>query len=285
MVRVILGLNVLEFMSNQVLKISFIGYGNIAKAIAKSLSNSDRYQLRAASPSLQIGIDADGIATHHNNLAILSDADMIILAVKPTKMQEVLLQINQAIPKNCLVISVAAGLCLTWLEKHIPQYQPIVRSMPNIATAVKKGATPLIANQFVNRKQKDDVARLFEYSGMIAWLENESEMDIFTALSGSGPAYVFLFLEAMARAAEQLGLSKELAKAFTLQTIVGAADLARESQFEFNELRKKVTSPGGTTAAAIHVLQEQHIEQILFNAIEAAYSRAKELGEQNNTTS
>lgn len=282
MVRGILGLNVWKIMSKQILKISFIGYGNIAKAIAKSLSNSTCYQLRAASPSLQIGINVDGIATHYDNLAIISDADIIILAVKPAKMQEVLLQISQAIPTNCLVISVAAGLYLSWLEKHIPQCQPIVRSMPNIAATVKKGATPLIANQFVSEKQKEDAAHLFECSGLIAWLDNENEMDIFTALSGSGPAYFFLFLEVMASAAEKLGLSKDIAKKFTLQTIIGAAALAKECPFEFSELRKKVTSPGGTTAAAIQVLEEQHIGQIIFDTIEAAYVRAKELGK--NTT-
>lgn len=265
-------------MSNQILKICFIGYGNIAKAIAKSLSNNAHYQLHAASPSLQVSIDTYGITTHHNNLAILNQADIIILAVKPDKMQDVLLQINPVIPKNCLVISVAAGLSLSWLEQHLPQEQAIIRSMPNIATTVKQGATPLIANQWVNNKQKDEATRLFECSGLIAWLENENEMDIFTALSGSGPAYVFLFLEAMASAAIKLGLSKEMAKAFSLQTLIGAATLAGESQSEFSELRKKVTSPGGTTAAAIQVLQDQHMSQIIAKAIEAAYYRARELG-------
>jgi pyrroline-5-carboxylate reductase len=265
-------------MSNKILKISFIGYGNIAKAIAKSLTCSSHYQLRAAAPSLQIGRDADGIATHYNNQAILNDADIIILAVKPSKMQEVLLEIIQSIPRHCVIISVAAGLDLSWLEKRLPEAQPIVRAMPNIAIAVKEGATPLVANQFVSKKQKDSVTSLFECSGMIAWLDTEDQMDIFTALSGSGPAYIFLFLEIIANSAEKLGLPKDMAKKFTLQTFIGASVLAKESQIEFRSLREKVTSSGGTTAAAIQVFQEQDIDQVIYKAMEAAYRRAIELG-------
>lgn len=265
-------------MSNHILKISFIGYGNIAKALAKNLCNHHYYQLSASSPSLKMGTNPDGITTSHNNLDIVNDADIIVLAVKPTQMQEVLLEIRDAIPTHCLIISVAAGLSLSWLAKHLPDNQPIVRGMPNIGATVEQGATPLIVNQLVSPEQKNNTARLFEHSGMITWLENESDMDIFTAISGSGPAYFFLFLEAIEEAAQKLGLSPQLAKTFTLQTMIGAAEIAKESQLDFNELRKKVTSPNGTTAAAINKLKEQHIEEILFTAIEAAYHRAKELG-------
>jgi pyrroline-5-carboxylate reductase len=267
--------------ANPVLKISFIGYGNMAKAMAKSLSAIPCYQLKAASPSQQIGMNVHGIDTHPNNLEVLDDADIVILAVKPAKMQEVLLSVKEFLPKNCLLISVAAGLGLSWLAKYTPQNQAIVRSMPNIATAVNKGAIPLIANHFVNQQQKEVCTQLFAHMGLVSWLDNENELDIFTALSGSGPAYVFLFLEAMQKAAEQLGLAAAQAKSFSLQTIIGAADLAKESQSEFAELRKKVTSPAGTTAAAIQVLQNQQFEQVIFNAMEAAYNRAKELAEHS----
>lgn len=267
-------------MSNRTLKISFIGYGNIAKAIAKSLMGNAHYQLRAASPSLAAEINPDGLRTHYDNVAILSDADILILAVKPKIMPIVLSQINQGIPKHSLVVSVAAGLKLTWLAKHLPPHQAIVRGMPNIATAVLKGATPLIANSFVSKNQRDDVVQLFTNSGLTAWLDNENEMDIFTAISGSGPAYFFLFLEAMAKAGEKLGLPKDLSKAFTLQTMFGAAQLAQVSQLSFDELRKQVTSPGGTTAAAIEVFQQKNIEQIFFDAIAAACNRAKTIGEE-----
>ncbi|OGV28052.1 MAG: pyrroline-5-carboxylate reductase [Legionellales bacterium RIFCSPHIGHO2_12_FULL_37_14] len=266
-------------MANKILQISFIGYGNIAKAIAKSLVKEKNYCLKAAAPSLKIGVDAAKVATHNNNLAILTDADLVILALKPANMQEVLAEISPAIPPNCLVISVATGLNLAWLKAHLPKDQPIVRSMPNVATAVKKGATPLIANEFVTKKQKNVAARLFKSSGIITWLEDEALLDIYTALSGSGPAYIFLFLEEMANAAEKLGLKKDMAKKFALQTVIGAAALAQGTKLPFSELRKSVTSKGGTTAAAIKVFHEQNIAEIMYAAIKAAYIRAQELGE------
>lgn len=260
------------------MKISFIGYGNIAKALAENLSSNSAYQLQASAPSLPVGINAVGVVTNHNNLAVLEQADVVILAVKPAIMADVLAQIKHAIPANCVLVSLAAGLSLAWLEKHCRPEQAIVRAMPNVASAVGQGSTPLIANTAVTRQQQIVVTEFFQCSGIITWLTHEAQMDIFTALSGSGPAYVFLFLEAMADAAEQLGLSAESAKTFALQTVSGAASVACESGLEFKTLREKVTSPNGTTAAAIQVLQEQGFESLLFRAMEAAMKRAQQLG-------
>ena len=259
------------------MKISLIGYGNIAQAMTKSLTNHLNYKLQAAAPSLQIGVNADNVYTHHDNLAIINGADVIIIAVKPRKVVDVLAQIKQAILPNCLLISLAAGLSLAWLEKHSVEKQAIVRAMPNTPIAVNKGATPLIANQFVSRDQKEFSTQLFQCMGMSTWVTNEDNMDIFTALSGSGPAYVFLFLEAMIHAAEKLGLEEDLARAFALQTISGAIELANASELNTNELCKNVTSSGGTTAAAIQVLKEEKFEQIVFKAMSAAFRRSKEL--------
>jgi len=264
------------------MKISFIGYGNIAQAMTKSLTNHLNYKLQAASPSLQIGVNADNVFTHHDNLAIMNGADVIVIAVKPIKVAEVLAQINHAIPPNCLLISLAAGLSLSWLEKHCVEKQAIIRAMPNTPIAVKKGATPLIANQFVSREQKEFSTNLFQCMGMSTWVTNEDNMDVFTALSGSGPAYVFLFLEAMIHAAEKLGLEEDVAQAFALQTMTGAVELANASKLSVNELRKKVTSSGGTTAAAIQVLKEEKFEEIVFKAMSAAFMRSKELESKIN---
>ncbi len=269
-------------MPESILKICFIGYGNMAKAIAKSLADTPNYELRAASPSLQIGIDENGVATHFSNLAILHEADVVILGVKPKQMKEVLLQIQQSIPKHCAIISLAAGTCLTWLANYLPHNQPLVRAMPNLATEVKAGATVLIANQFLTQRQKDTITQVFERSGIVAWLEHEKEINLFTALSGSGPAYFFLFLEEMVNAGEKLGLTKELAKNFTYQTMVGAATLAGKNQLNYSALRKRVASPKGTTEAAIHIFQTQKLDQIIFNAMEAAYLRAEELEKENS---
>lgn len=259
------------------MKISFIGYGNIAQAMAKGLTNHLHYELRAAAPSLPIGMNADNVFTHHDNLAILNDADVIVIAVKPPKAAEILEQIKSAIPPHCLLISLATGLSLSWLEKHSVAKQAIIRAMPNTPIAIKKGATPLIANQFVSGEQKELSTQLFQCLGMSTWITNENQMDIFTALSGSGPAYVFLFLEAMIHAAKELGLDADVAKAFALQTMSGAVELASTSELQVNELRKKVTSAGGTTAAAIKIFEEEKFMQIVSKSMNAAFMRAKEL--------
>lgn len=260
------------------MKISFIGYGNMARAMAKSLIHNPQYQLFAAAPSLPIGVDADGVHTSNDNAEVVQDADVIILAVKPMNMLKALEPIKQSIPKNSLILSVATGLSLSWLAKHCPEGQAIVRSMPNIAISVLHGATPLIANEFVTAKQKSNAEHLFERSGIITWIENERDMDVFTALSGSGPAYVFYFLEGISKAAEKLGMDYKTAKQFSIQTVLGAVELAQQSGLEFSELRQKVTSPAGTTAAAIQQMKDHDFELILFKAVEAAYNRAGELG-------
>lgn len=261
------------------MRISFIGFGNMAKAIAKGLLQYPQYQISAASPSLTKGINSDGINTHSDNRMVLKEADIVFLAVKPAKMAEVLAEIKESIPDNCLVVSIAAGKTLSWIEEHCCKGQAIVRSMPNTPIAQKIGATPLIANTHVNPQQKEDIAQLFKSLGIIAWVEQESDMDIFTALSGSGPAYVYLFLEAMANAATQLGLSNKLAKTFALQTIKGAVEVARESSLDTGTLLKTVTSPNGTTAKALQVLEKGQFEQTLHQAMFAACERAKELAQ------
>ncbi len=268
------------FLANEgnLMKIHFIGFGNMAKAIAHSLCGQLNYHLTATSPSLNEGKTSEGIITHPHNLVGIKEADLVILAVKPTKMATVLSEIKEALPKHCLLISVAAGLSLNWLGQHCRPGQPIIRSMPNIAITLGKGATPLIANSFVNDEQKGIAEQIFKNSGIVSWTTEEKDIDAFTALSGSGPAYVFFFLEALIDSAKKLGLNEEIARTFTLQTVVGALELASNSTLEIKELRKKVTSPAGTTAAAIDILEQQGFAELLFKAMEAAYERAKQLG-------
>ncbi len=261
------------------MRIHFIGFGNMAKAIAHSLSGNKNYHLVATSPSLKEGKTSEGVITHYNNITGINNADIVILAVKPAKMASVLAQIKAELPKNCLVISVAAGITLAWLERHCPPGQAIIRSMPNIAIALGKGATPLIANHFVNQEQKHNATALFQHAGIVSWTTEENEINAYNALSGSGPAYVFLLLESMIDAAQKLGLSAEIAKTFTLQTVAGALSLATDSNLEISELRKKVTSPAGTTAAAIAILQQHGFAEMILKAMQAGYERAIELGD------
>ncbi|WP_412754536.1 pyrroline-5-carboxylate reductase [Legionella donaldsonii] len=260
------------------MKISFIGFGNMAQAIARTLRNNRDYQIFAASPSLAKGINDDGFHTDHDNLAIIKDADVIFLAVKPANLKTVLTQISPHLAPNCLLVSIAAGMSLSWLAQYCPTNQAIVRSMPNIPIAVQEGATPLIANDYVTNKQKYLIEQLFQASGLTTWVTKESDIDSLTALSGSGPAYVFLFMEAMINAAKKLGLDENLAHSFTLQTVLGAAHLAKNNTLELSALRKKVTSPSGTTAAALDILRQQGFEELIFQAMKAACERAQQLG-------
>ena len=235
------------------------------------------HHLRASSPSLPEGINDQGIKTSADNVSFVADADIIILAVKPALMETVLTEIGKNIPKDCLVISVATGLSLPWFANEAP-HAAIVRAMPNIAAALGKSATPLIANARVSKEQKKWAEAIFTCIGTIAWVKNEADIDAFTALSGSGPAYVFLFIEAMIKAAVDLGIEEKIATTFALQTVHGAVCLANQSKQGLVELRKSVTSPAGTTAAALAVFNNQGFEEIIHAAIKAAFERARELG-------
>ncbi|KTD43724.1 pyrroline-5-carboxylate reductase [Legionella quateirensis] len=259
------------------MKISFIGFGNMAKAIARGLSQQDSFSLSAASPSLTIGINQEGIQTHHDNKEVIKNADIIILAVKPMLMSTVLKEITPLIPQHSLLITVAAGLSLSWFTQYCNRNQAIIRTMPNTPASIGLAATPMIANDATTEQQKQWAELIFSKIGLITWAFNEDEMDTYTALSGSGPAYVFLFMEAMIDAAVNLGLDPHIAKTFTLQTFTGAVNLAHNSDLSLSQLRRKVTSPGGTTAAAVGILDEQ-LNTLVLAAMNAAKQRAHELG-------
>lgn len=260
------------------MKISFIGYGNIAKAIVPGLLKDKTYRIKAAAPSLPTDINEYGVQTYSDNLSVIPEADVIILAVKPALMSSVLGNINSAIiPKHCVVISIASGLSLSWFEKYLPQCA-VVRAMPNIAAAMGKSATPMIANSHTTQPQLQIVESIFTRLGLITWVDNESDIDAFTALSGSGPAYIFLFMEAMIKAGVKLGINENVAKSFALQTVNGALGLATQSKLSISELRKTVTAPAGTTAAALEVLTRHHFEGMIEEAMQAACERAKQLG-------
>lgn len=257
--------------------ISFIGYGKMAQSLAKGWIHLEDYHFRAAAPSLRKSITADGIETTSANPEVIQDADIIILAVKPMQMAEVLAEIRPYIPQECLVISVAAGLNLAWLSKHLPPETSIVRAMPNINAAIKQSATPLISNQYIKALQHHTTEHLFEAIGIITWVQQETDMDIFTALSGSGPAYVFQFIKNMAKAASNMGLDEKTATAFALQTVRGAATLASESDQDLQLLTDQVTSKGGTTAAALKVFHDLQFSSIIEKAMNAAQNRAQKL--------
>lgn len=260
--------------------IGFIGFGNMAKAMVHGLKNQKHIEIRAAAPSLTIGINKDNVITHYDNLAIIGDADVVVLAVKPAQLALVYTQIASKLPAHCLVISIVSGVPLAWFT-HQESGVAVVRAMPNIASAISKGATPLIANAFVSDEQKNSAKLIFKNTGIITWVDNEVDIDAFTALSGSGPAYVFLFMEAMIKAAMKLGIDEETATTFTLQTFNGAISLACNTHHRIEELRTTVTSPAGTTAAAIETFKKHDFDKVVYAAMEAAFYRAQALGIEN----
>lgn len=259
------------------MKICFIGYGRIAKAIIQGLLTAKTHTICVSAPSLSIGTDPNGIQTHHQNTALLDNADIVILAVKPALIPLVMKDVSASIPRNTLIISVASGILLSWFDKQFDARHAIIRAMPNIAASVAQSATPLIANAQTTAQQKIWAESIFKQVGMITWAAQESDMDAYTALSGSGPAYVFLFMDALINAGISLGLPHSIAKAVTLETIQGAVSLARDDKTSIEALRKQVTSPNGTTAAAIEVFSAHGFQSIINEALHAAFRRSQAL--------
>ena len=219
------------------------------------------------------------IHTTTNNLAACEAADVIIFAVKPQVFQEVALSLDKCVQaRHPLIISIAAGIRINSMNKWLGEEIAIVRAMPNTPALIGAGATALFANKFVNPEQFNLAESILRSVGLVVWLQNENLMDVVTALSGNGPAYFFLVMEALQDAAQQLGLSQETALFLIKKTALGSARMAIESEHSLEELRLKVTSPGGTTEKAVAVLEENHLREIFKKAMQAAVNRAKELG-------
>lgn len=259
------------------MNVSFIGYGKIARALATGLLQSKDYCIRAAAPSLTRGVNSEGVHTFSDNLSVIQGANVVILAVKPALMPNVIAEIKPALSSDCLLISVATGLTLDWFTERTTPQTAIVRAMPNIAASVKQSATPLIANKNTNTQQRQYAETLFNSIGISTWILQENDMDSFTALSGSGPAYVFQFMQYMIDAAVDMGIDKHVATSFTLETLSGAVALAIKSGKSLIELREEVTSTGGTTAAALNVFKTHQVGSSIAEAMKSARNRAEEI--------
>ena len=269
--------------------IAFICAGNMASAImggliengfaASSIYASDPSQEKLNELNTRFGIN-----TNTNNQAIIEQADVVIVAVKPQVMELVLSPLQDALKaKQPLLISVAAGINLNSLMQWAGADNDklaIVRCMPNTPALVGQGASGLLANSNVSAQQKELSETILNAVGISLWVEKESELDAVTAVSGSGPAYYFLFMEAMIEAGKKLGLSESTAKQLTLKTALGAATMASESSDSPAQLRKNVTSPNGTTEQALNSFVESGIEAIVEKALKAANDRSVSLSEE-----
>lgn len=263
--------------------LTFIGGGNMAGSLVGGLISDGwdpaRIRVADADPGQRERMAArHQVATTPDNAAAVSDADVVVLAVKPQIMQDVAGDLSAALAQQQpLVISIAAGIREATLRDWLGENTAIVRAMPNTPALVQSGATALYANTRVTDQQRSLAESILRAVGLVIWVEDEDLMDAVTALSGSGPAYFFLFMEAMQTAGTELGLPADTARLLTLQTAFGAARMALESPEDAGTLRRHVTSPGGTTEAAINILQQGELEDLVRRALQGAARRSKEL--------
>ncbi|MFK7160379.1 pyrroline-5-carboxylate reductase [Marinospirillum sp. MEB164] len=266
--------------------LAFIGAGNMATAMIRGLVAQGYPAARiwatnlTTEPLAQLAMQT-GIHTTTDNDLACQQADLVVLAVKPQMMAEVLQTLRPALEfKRPLVLSIAAGLTSATLLEWIGTDLPLVRAMPNTPALLGAGATGLYAAAAVTAEQRTWVDRIASAMGQGFWVDEEAQIDAVTAISGSGPAYYFLFTEALAAAGQALGLRADLAQALAVQTAAGAGRMLAESGDAPALLRQKVTSPGGTTAAALACFEQQGLAELVEQAAQAAAQRAQQLADE-----
>lgn len=265
--------------------IGFIGAGNMARSLVSGLLKNgwgkNQIVLSDPDPSQRQAIESVlGVKTFADNQAVVTHAEILVLAVKPQVMAEVAMSLAPAVQKkNPLVISIAAGVRLADLDRWLGGGVRIVRSMPNTAALIGSGASGLYANERVSEAMRNQAESILRAVGVTVWLGDESLMDVVTALSGSGPAYFFLIMEALEQASIESGLDPKQARLLTLETAYGAAKMALEGHEEPSQLRRRVTSPGGTTEQAVKVLENGDIRRLFSKAVQAAVNRSREIAD------
>ncbi len=266
--------------------IGFIGGGNMARSLIGGLiaNGFERDKISVTEPDEEkrARLAADfGIHTLDSNQQIAATADVLLLAVKPQAMKQVAEDIVSAVQQNHpLIISIAAGIRESDINRWLGGNCAIVRAMPNTPALVECSATALYANSRVHEQQREQAESVLRAVGLALWLDREEQMDAVTALSGSGPAYFLLIMEIMEQTAVTLGLDDKTARLLTLQTAFGTAKMALESNEDAATLRRRVTSPGGTTEQAIKVLEDGGLWELFHQALTAARTRSEELAKQ-----
>lgn len=268
--------------------IAFIGGGNMARSLITGLLGQgyDKSALRVSEPhaaTRETLIAETGIAAHSNNIPAAAGSAVWLFAVKPQVMKTVCAELRDlAQTERPLILSIAAGITATQLESWLGGDLAVIRIMPNTPALLGAGASGLFANGRVTPAQRIIAEQLLAATGFSLWISDETLMDTVTALSGSGPAYVFLLCEAMQAAAEQQGLPASSAHALAVQTFVGAARMLSESGESAEQLRQRVTSPNGTTQAAITVFENGGLRPLVQTALDAARDRGQSLSREND---
>lgn len=265
-------------------KIAFIGAGSMAEAIIAGLIENKLLKgqqifitnrsNRARLTELQNNY---GITPTYDTTELLKDAEIVILAMKPKDAEAAIQDMKEKITNEMLIVSVLAGVSIASIETFAQQALPVVRAMPNTSAAIGHSATALAANQLVTEAQKQQLTTMFETIGLATFVKEE-QLDAITGLSGSGPAYIYYVVEALEKAAAEIGLEKEVAKQFIVQTLLGAGEMLKQSPKSAQQLRHDVMSPGGTTEAGIRVLEAHNVEEAFIACVKEATAQSKRLG-------
>ncbi|MEH7222876.1 pyrroline-5-carboxylate reductase ProI [Bacillus sp. JJ1566] len=265
--------------------IVFVGAGSMAEAMISGMLQKELFlprQISVMNRSNQARLEelnkTYGVTISQNKQETIENAGIIILAIKPKDVAEAVLAMKDYVNENQLIISVLAGVATTTITDLLSKEVAVVRAMPNTSATIGKSATALSIGGYANENHLLIARQLFETIGIVTTVA-EKDLHAVTGLSGSGPAYVYYLVEAMEKAADDIGLEKEIAKELILQTIIGAAEMLKSSPKQPATLRKEVTSPGGTTEAGLKVLEQYNYQQAMVSCIKRATVRSAELGE------
>lgn len=252
-------------------KVLLVGAGSMGGSLWRGWINKGFTDIIVISPH------AEGAIKSPDLLPSGFQPDIIVFAVKPQIMGELLPLYSRFINNQMMVVSIAAGTCLAAIRRGIGEEARVVRAMPNLAVTVGAGMTGLYTDSLLTNLEKQLVSDLFSSVGVTTWVESEDQINAVTAVSGSGPAYFYRFVEGLTKASQGIGLSEQISLQLAMQTFVGAADLLRSTLEKPGDLRQRVTSPQGTTAAALAKFDELKLDDVILKAVTAAYLRALEL--------
>ena len=265
--------------------ISFIGGGNMARSIIGGLIASGwaTRHIHVSDPSGQQRLQLQqqfSVHTYADNPACAHNGEIIVFAVKPQMMRQAISSVSQLLTTNRpLLLSIVAGIRIADITRWIGATLPVVRLMPNTPALVGNGVTAMLANPRTSEQQRRIAQSVMQSVGPVVQVEDERDIDVVTGISGSGPAYYFKLMEIMIRSAKNNGLDQQVATTLVLQTALGAARLALASEYSPDRLRQQVTSPGGTTQAALSLMEENGIDRIIEDGIQAAIEKSSELAD------
>ncbi|MEH7106271.1 pyrroline-5-carboxylate reductase [Bacillus sp. JJ1764] len=266
-------------------KMAIVGAGSMAEAfISGILENGlmDKKNIWVTNNSNQERLtklgELYGIQSTYDLSKLFEGANIVMLAMKPKDAASAIAYIREYLSKDMLIISVLAGVSMNTIEALADKPLSIARAMPNTSAAVGKSATAIAVNERVSEEQLETTQKLFETVGMAAFVD-ENQLDAVTGLSGSGPAYIYYLIEAMEKSAVEIGLDPQMGKELIVQTLIGAAEMVKNSHKSPEQLRREVTSPGGTTEAGVNVLEDHGVQQAFISCIKAAATQSRKMGD------